>query len=354
MNFNKILDFLESKYPKKYALSWDNVGLQIGSTSSDVKKILISLNISDKEAQHAINNNVDAIISHHPLIFRSLNNINTDSPTGKLIQYLLQNNISVYSMHTNFDVFWNGMSDILAKEYELKNIEVIKNTGYEPYCKLVVYVPEQNFEKFKTSFLDLEIGHIGNYSHCSFYCSGTGTFKPLDGTNPYIGKKGKLEITSEFKIETIVKEKDLEDVINQMIEIHPYEEIAYDIYKLDNKKNNIGLGRIGECSPIRIQKLLEKINGTMKGSFIAKESTIKRIAVCAGSGGNLISDAANKEAEVYISGDISYHDSLEAESYGLPIIDIGHHESEKHGISYIANMLRKKFKNDITVIEIED
>ena len=185
----------------------------------------------------AIENNIDLIITHHPFILKKMNKINTMDLKGKLIHKLIKNDIALYSMHTNFDIAYDGLNDYFMKLMGFENSKVLEVTNTETLYKLAVYVPNTHVDKVKNALSDAGAGHIGNYSHCSFSSQGIGSFKPLDNANPYIGSLGEVELVEEVKIETIVPNKTLGGGISSMIKAHPYEEVAYDIYKLENKEN---------------------------------------------------------------------------------------------------------------------
>ena len=237
MLLKTIIKKIESKYPLNLAYDWDNVGLLVGDFDMNVEKVLVVLEANEKVIDEAIENNIDLIITHHPFIFKKMNKINTMDLKGKLIHKLIKNDIALYSMHTNFDIAYDGLNDYFMKLMGFENSKVLEVTNTETLYKLAVYVPNTHVDKVKNALSDAGAGHIGNYSHCSFSSQGIGSFKPLDNANPYIGSLGEVELVEEVKIETIVPNKTLGGGISSMIKAHPYEEVAYDIYKLENKEN---------------------------------------------------------------------------------------------------------------------
>ena len=123
MILKELIQIIEKKYPLSLAYEWDNVGLMIGDINQDVHRVLTVLEIDEKVVQEAIENKVDLIISHHPFLFHKFNRIHTEDEKGKLIFQLIQNNISVYSMHTNFDIAFDGLNDYFMKVMGFTNYE---------------------------------------------------------------------------------------------------------------------------------------------------------------------------------------------------------------------------------------
>lgn len=110
----------------------------------------------------------------------------------------------------------------------------------EKAYKIVVFVPRGHEDAVRDAMAREGAGHIGNYSHCTFQAPGQGTFLPLEGSHPYIGSQGKLERADEFRLETLVRERSLSKVIQAMLEAHPYEEVAYDVFQLENASLLLG------------------------------------------------------------------------------------------------------------------
>lgn len=325
-----VFKMMEEWAPKHLAYDWDNVGLQIGSYSQQVKKVMITLDVVEAVVDEAIEKNVDLIISHHPMLFKPLRQINTDTHRGRMVKKLLANNISVYASHTNLDAATGGVNDLLAEPLNLKSTEVLVNTHHEELFKIAVFVPVSHMEDVLDAFNKTKAGHIGNYSHCTFQTKGQGTFKPLEGTDPFIGSQDKLEKVEEIKIETIVSHEILSTSINEMINAHPYEEVAYDIYPLKNQGESFGLGRIGHLSEkVTLKAFTEHVKKVYDVPSVrvigdlAKE--VKKVAILGGSGEKYFPIAKKKGADVYITGDMTFHAAQDAEYMGLSVIDPGHH-----------------------------
>jgi len=341
--------------PKLIEKDWDNSGLQLGSLNKEVKNVLITLDISPLTVEYAIINNIDMIISHHPLFFKSIKSISADTIKGKMIVDLIRNDIIVYSIHTNLDSAENGVNEILARKFKLLNTQILSKSYTEKLYKVAVYVPETHSDVVRKAMTDSGGGFIGNYSHCTFNTEGTGTFMPREGTNPFIGDINKMEYVKEVKIETIVRGEQLAEVIKSMCEVHPYEEVAYDIYNIYNEGKEYGYGRVGE---LESEKTLYDIALLTKETLCCDsvkvyrdpDKIVKRVAVCGGSGIDFLKDAYFKKADVYITGDIKYHDAQIALEQGIALIDAGHFYTEKIMLPYIEDFLRKKLNNELNIL----
>jgi len=237
-----ISHFMEKLAPLNLAQDWDNVGLLVGSTNQIVKKALVCVDVTINVVDECIESSVDLIISHHPLIFKAIKKLITNNPIGNIVYKLIQNNISVYCAHTNLDIVSNGTNRFLAEALKLQSIEKLHPTKSDTLLKLVVFVPHQNLEPVRNAICAAGAGCIGNYKNCTFYSSGTGTFMPLNGSNPYIGSANTLEHVDEFKLEALVPSDALDNVVNGMLHAHPYEEVAYEISQILNPSSPYSFG----------------------------------------------------------------------------------------------------------------
>jgi dinuclear metal center YbgI/SA1388 family protein len=359
-----IIDIIEKLAPKRLALEWDNPGLMIGDFAKRIDKIMVTLTLEEQALDYAVKNRVDMVITHHPLFFKPVKSLRLDLPLGKLVRKVLQNDITVYSAHTNLDVAFDGVNDILANILELKSVRILKKTMEETYKKLVVFVPRNHAVSVRNAIGNAGGGFIGNYSHCTFSVQGEGSFKPHEGSSPFIGEVGKLETVDEVRIETIVHESLLKKVISAMLKAHPYEEVAYDIYPLSNEGKTYGMGRIGYLgSPMKLCNFCNVVKQKLKAKHIrvvgdlTKE--ISKVALCGGAGGDLISSAAFSGADVIVTGDVKYHDAIEAKAAGIAVIDAGHFYTENPIVYSLAALIKSKIlslgeKVVVTVYEGKD
>jgi len=332
MTGKEIIKYLEEWAPKGIAWDKDNVGLQVGDPEIKIKNILLSLDLKEEVIESAIKENCNLIITHHPLLYYPLKNLDySKNIIARMIEKLIKNNITLYSAHTNLDFTKHGVSYQLAKKLLLKNIRFLKNLS-DNQIKLTVFVPESHVNKVAEAIHQAGGGLIGEYSHCSFKTSGTGTFKGSNESNPAIGKKGKVEFVEEVKLEVLVDKWRLNQVLNAMKKTHPYEEVAYDIYSLKNENANYGIGAIGEISDsMDTNDFLGFVSSKLKTSTLrytnSKKKKIKTVAVCGGSCGELVDEAIKQNADAFVTADLKYHKFQDAEGKIL-LIDAGHYETE--------------------------
>lgn len=340
-----IIQYLEEWMPKYLAMEGDRIGLQIGTLQKPIKKVMVTLDVLDNVVDEAIEEEVDLIIAHHAVIYRALKNLRTDLPAGRLYEKLIKHDIAVYVAHTNLDSAEGGMNDLMAERLGLGQCEVLSPIFTHDLRKIVVFVPESHYEQVLKAMGDAGAGWIGNYSHCTFSSPGVGTFIPQKGSTPFIGETGKLERVNEVRLETIIPKVELKKVITAMLKAHPYEEVAYDIYPVEQMGKSFGIGRIGKL-PKKLklkqfaQLVLERFE--LKGlRFVGDENQmIEKVAVVGGSGHDFLHQAAFKGADCYVTGDINYHDGHDAMNLGMAIVDGGHH-MEKIMKEAVANYLKK-------------
>jgi dinuclear metal center YbgI/SA1388 family protein len=345
MKIKEILDAFEEFAPLGLQEDFDNSGLNIGNKDADITGILICIDITPDVVEEAIANNCNFIVSHHPLIFSGLKKINGNNSVEKSVILAIKNDISIYCGHTNFDQVFGGVSGKMCEKIGLKNLQIL-SPKTEILKKIVVFVPESHSELLREKMFEAGAGHIGNYDNCSFNLDGKGTFRANEDANPFVGSIGITHTENESRIEMIFPAYLEQKIIRAIIENHPYEEVAYDIYKLENRLNNSGLGMLGELEKemtetdfLVLLKEKFKVTSIMHSDFLGKP--IKKVAVCGGSGAFLINTAKRSDADIYISGDIKYHDYFTAENKFM-IADIGHFESEQFTKEIFYDIIMKK------------
>lgn len=356
MKCKDIISLLEQEAPLRLQEDYDNSGLQWGDPESFVKKILVCLDFTRDALKDAIENQVQLVISHHPILFRPMKSINTGVGKGAMLADCIQNNISVYSWHTNYDIADNGLNDYLARAVGLQNINGLKNHCQDELYKLVVFVPEDSLEKVQKAVFSAGAGRIGNYTHCGFSAAGNGTFKPMEGTNPYIGQTGVFETVKEYRLETIVPESLLNNVIKSMLDAHPYEEVAYDIYRVEQPGHEYSLGRVGNLKEKLntdefISLVKERLNiHNVRTVGKMQNIEIQKVAVFCGSFDGDVGALKAKKVDALITGDLKYHVAQELEDAGIFTVDAGHYHTEKLFVKAISDMLKNKV-NDVIIIE---
>ncbi|RJS59714.1 Nif3-like dinuclear metal center hexameric protein [Bacillus sp. PK3_68] len=328
-NGHEIIQLFEQFSPKRYAMEGDKIGLQVGRLNKPVERVLVALDVLEEVVDEAIEKDVQLIIAHHPLIFRPLKSIVTSDPAGRILEKLIKHDIAVYAAHTNLDVAKGGVNDLLAEALELMDTEVLVSTLEEDLKKLAVFVPKDYAESMREALGQAGAGFIGEYSHCSFSTDGMGRFMPGEQTNPYIGQSGQLETVEEVKVETIYPKSLEKAVLSAMLKAHPYEEVAYDIYSLDNEGERLGLGRIGKLKEsMTLHEFAEHVKDKLdvKGVRVVGQLTdpVRKVAVLGGDGNKYFQSAKFKGADVYVTGDFYYHTAHDALAAGLNIVDPGH------------------------------
>jgi len=345
VKIKEIQNYLESFAPINYQETYDNSGLIIGNTESEITNVLICLDCTEEIIEEAIQKKCNLIISHHPIIFSGIKKLNGKNYIERTVIKAIENKIAIYAIHTNFDNYNFGVNYEIANRLGIKNINVLlpkKNLN-----KLVIYTPIESVQKVNKSIFEIGVGEIGNYSKCSFNTEGVGTFQPNDKANPTVGSANQLEKVKEIRSEYIIPEHLISKALNTLKIIHPYEEVAYDIIPLKNKNQTIGSGMVGELEEEMntvefLQLVKEKFNcGIIRHTNIVKDK-IKKIAFCGGAGSFLLPQAKSFKADIFITGDYKYHDFFDAEDEIL-IADIGHFESEQYTTNLLADILTKKF-----------
>lgn len=343
----EIIQLMGKIAPAALAEDWDNVGLQVGNTDQEVENVIIALDFNKNVLEEAKEKNCQLIITHHPLIFNGIKSVNNQNETGRLILELIKNDIALFSAHTNLDIAEDGLNDYLINKFDVENISLLKTTAENNYYKLVSYIPESDFEAVVEALYNKGAGEYKNYSHSGFYQKGKGSFKPHKNSKPYIGEKEKVNEVDEYRFETIVAENNLDKVIRELLKVHPYEEPAWDLFKMENLKAKEGIGRVADLKKaVKLDSFLKEskeIFNLEYLKYVAAEEKIERIALCSGSGADFIKDAYYKGADLYLTGDVKYHEAQLAEELGISLIDFGHYGSEK----FVKELLFKKLTDNL-------
>ena len=361
MKIKDITEKIEKIAPLKLAQDWDNVGLLIGDPQRNVKNILLTIDITKEVLAEAKRLRTDLIISYHPVIWDGLRKITTDNQSS-IVYDLIQADIAVFSIHTALDAVPGGVNDGLAEIIGIVDGrpigDYVDNPAGDNY-KLVVFIPIESAAKVSNAVFAAGAGAIGNYSNCGFTAEGTGTFLPLAGARPAIGKKGNLEKVPEIRFETIVPAEKLDNCIAAMKKAHPYEEPAFDVFKLYNNQNKFGLGRIGKLNkPTQLTRIIERIKkhtGAKAVGIIGNQKRlIRTAAVCAGSCGKIISSIIAAKPDLYLTGELKHHYALAAQQANLTCICLSHTVSERFILKKFAKQLQKQIKQITVKISKKD
>ncbi len=339
-----MMDALGERFPWELAVEDDNSGLQVGSIDSVVSKVLCSVDATSPVIERSVASGCDLLVTHHPLIARPISRFDTGGPPGSLVKSVIENNMSVIACHTNADSSPGGLADIFAEHLGLVGVEPIQPASWVPLVKVIVFVPPEAAEDVSAAMADAGAGVIGKYRHCGFRSSGTGTFIPGEDAAPYSGEVGRLNLAEEVRLEMIVPSFLLERVIKAMLGRHPYEEVAYDVYRTDNPVP-WGLGRIGmleeERTPADIQTELAEWCGSQDPHLVGDPSKrVGRVAVVPGAANSFVEPSRRLGAELLVAGEVNYHMSLEAAEAGFALVCLGHHESERVFVPMMVESLR--------------
>lgn len=361
MKIKDIAKKIDQMIPLKLAQDWDNVGLLIGNPDDNAKNILLTIDITKDVVAEAKKLKCDLIVSYHPVIWDGLKKITAGGETN-VVYDLLRLGLAVFSVHTALDAATGGVNDGLAEIVGICDGEPIgdyvDNPAGDNY-KLVVFVPIKSAAKVSNAVFAAGAGGIGNYKNCGFQSRGEGSFLPLEGAKPAIGKRGKLEKVPEIRFETIVPAQNLNVVIEAMKKAHPYETPAFDCFKLHQTEPGFGLGRIGNLAkPMHLDKIIEKIKkytGAKYLGVVGKEKRlVKKAAVCAGSCGKIINSVIAAKCDLYLTGELKHHQALAAQEAGMSCICLSHTVSERFILKKFAAELRKKLKSITVKISKKD
>lgn len=348
MKISYLLQVINNHVPFSTAESWDNVGLIIGDENAKITSILTGLDCTEAVVDEAIELGANTIICHHPLIFKGLKQINEQDGYGAIIRKIIQNNINLIVMHTNLDVYPKGVNAMLAEKIGLQNMRIL-NPEIINYYKVQVFIPEANSVDFKRELSKRGLAQEGDYEYCFFQTQGTGQFKPVNGSNPYLGKVNEIESVTEMKLEFMISEHQQQLAIDLINQYHPYETPVYDLIHL-TREANYGLGMIGQLSQSYnvadfMQHVKQHLNMPSVRYTGDDQAQIKTVAIIGGSGIGFEYLAANKGADLFITGDIKHHDALDAKIAGINLLDINHYSEYvmKEGLqSLLTNWLNEQ------------
>ncbi len=340
-----VVEFLEQFAPPRLAAEWDNVGLLLGSRQAPVERVMTCLTVTPESAEEAVAGKAALIVTHHPVLFKPTQQLTDATPEGRTLLALLQNRVAVYSPHTAFDNTAGGINDLLARRLGLAAVALLRRGEGPRQCKLVVFVPDADLGSVSDAVFAAGAGVIGQYRECSFRLAGTGTFFGTEEANPTIGQKGRREEVSEWRMEVVCPEGRVGEVVRAMRKAHSYEEPAFDVYPLRPLPSDLGEGRVGELPEARTlrqfaQQVKEALNARAVQLVGDPEQPVRRIALACGAAGTFLSDAARAGADVFLTGEMRFHDYLAARAQGVALLLPGHYATERCGVEELAEVLR--------------
>ena len=361
VRYRTLLEFLEKIAPPHLESDWDNSGVQVNPDQENISKILIGLDPTLELIDQGAAREVDLLITHHPLIFSRLKNVDRQTLTGKKIFSLIKNEIGMVSIHTPFDQSERGLSQGLAKKLDLHATRPLTKLETGRLFKLEVFVPESEENSVLKALTKAGAGKIGNYENGYYRWEAEGNFKPLETATPYRGRENREESTEEIRLDFLVPPKAKREVISALKQSHPYEEPGYSLTKTERSEPGVGLGRIGKWDSARgteaarsfVVGALELQEGEISVSGTLSDP-VNWVATSPGSGGAAVSPAINSGIDLLITGELDYHERLDAREQGLTVIEVGHHHSERVFASWTRDLLRDRFAADELQIELHE
>lgn len=346
MNIAELMTGLGEIAPFQLQESYDNSGLQVGDPGRLTEKALICLDMTAEVLEEAIRSECDLIISHHPLLFNGIRSVSSQTETGRILIRAIRQGIAIVSMHTNLDNVHGGVNTAFAAQLGLENLRILQPME-KKLSKIVTFCPTANAGDVRKALFDAGCGRIGNYDSCSFNVSGQGSFRALEGADPFVGEMGELHFEEEVRIEAIFQSWQEGQVVSSLLKAHPYEEVAYDVYSLLNMDTRHGAGMIGSLpEPLSPDDFLAYIKERLELSAFrfsgGRQEDVLQVAICGGSGSFLIDQAKRSGAHAFITGDIKYHQFFDTGSDML-LCDVGHYESERFILGQLKALILKKF-----------
>lgn len=357
MKLKELISYLESIAPLSLQESYDNSGLQVMPEHADPSSILVTLDCTEEVVEEAIQKKCGLIVAHHPVIFGGLKRLTGATYPERTVMKALRAGVGIYAIHTNLDNVLSGVNHAIADRLGLTNRRVL-DPRPDTLRKLVTFVPAAHLELVRLAMFDAGAGQIGNYDQCSFGSNGTGTFRGGSDTQPFVGEPGKLHQEAEIRLEVVLPAHLQSAVVSALLKAHPYEEVAWDLYSLENRHPEIGSGMVGELpEPMSgenfLRYLKERIDLKMIRHTKMLSDEVKRVALCGGAGSFLLKKAIAAGADAYVSADFKYHEFFDAENRIL-IADVGHFESEKFTKNLLRDMIVKKFPNIAVLLSETD
>jgi dinuclear metal center YbgI/SA1388 family protein len=333
---------MEDIAPSRWAAEWDNVGLLVGDASAPLSRVLLTIDCTGDVVAEARQLGCEAIVSYHPPLFGAQKRFLAPSPAFEAAR----SSIAIHSPHTALDAAPGGTNDVLADALGLTSRSPLRPVAEDATgrrLKLVTFVPAEHAGAVSQALFAAGAGQIGKYASCSFRSPGTGTFLGEEGANPVVGQAGRLEEVPELRLETVVSEGNVASVVQALRATHPYEEPAFDLVPLAPAPSSAGFGRVGPIEPVSVGVVVERLKSAVGSAHLLLvgpvDATVERIAICVGSGGDLVSDAVSAGARLFVTGELRHHDALRAQAAGLSVLCALHSTSERLALGPLERML---------------
>lgn len=352
-----IANIMEEWAPSWTAESWDRVGLLVGDASAKASRVWVALELDPTLLEQALAARVDMLLTHHPPLFKPLENLRTDNPaTARLLQ-AASRGLAIFAAHTNLDAAPGGVNDSLAHRLGLVDCRPLSPLD-QGLSKLAVFVPPEHSDSLAQALFQAGAGRIGDYRDCAFLAPGQGRFWAPQNAKPYSGQPGQREQVEELRLETVVPKHRIAKVVGALQKAHPYEEPAFDLYPLSQGPAGHGLGRVGELpQPMKGEDFLAWAAREL-GSESAQitgpvPDEVNRVAVMGGSGGDYLSLAAAAGAQVFITGEASHHQYEPALDLGVCLAVMGHYQTEVVVVEPWAQRLARELEQASFACEVK-
>ncbi|MBQ7256548.1 MAG: Nif3-like dinuclear metal center hexameric protein [Abditibacteriota bacterium] len=350
---------LDSKAPEKlYACDGDKVGLFVGDTERDVKKVLTVTDASSDAIDYAIDNNVDMILCHHPFMFEPVGRLTTGDILQNKLYKLVHNDIAVFSMHTNLDSVPGGLNDIFADLLGLKNVVPIE-TKKVKYYMMVCFATNEYKENILKALFEAGAGAKNNYKDVFFEFKGRCHFTAIGDANPLIGIHNEPVDIEEVSFSVLVSETDLDRVVETYKRVHPYDVPVYYLAESPECDYLPSIGRVGDLEKeLTVPEFRELCLKAFELPYARcpfncdMSKKIKRVGLCSGSGMSLFDKACDMGADAYVCGDIKHDAYLHATDRGKIVLDLGHYETECTSSVVLADYI-KDIDSQIETINFE-
>ena len=340
------LSFLESIAPTRWAFDFDNVGLLVGTKSDPLKGIAFALDSSEELVNFGSSFGANLLITHHPILWNGTKSLCCNSAESRMIMSMMKGGMSLIASHTNWDAAPSGISDTLALRLGLTPISSVGSGAEVAYSKVVTFTPEEYVDPIIDVMAEAGAGMVGNYRRCGFHTSGMGTFEPLPGSDPYVGRIGKSDEIEEHRIEMICPSRLVDDVVAAIVERHPYEQPVFDVITLRPLVEQ-PLGRLGVLeSPMSLadfQKHCDKSLSTKSLAWGDPQRVISKVVVCGGAGDDMWEAALEAGADAFVTGEIRHHIAKAGSEAGLAMLSCGHFATEHPGMESLCELFHAQF-----------
>lgn len=339
-----VISVLQRLAPPELAEEWDNTGLLIGDRRANVTRVVTCLTLTSDVAAEAVGEKAELIVTHHPVLFRPVKRLTADDPQGAMLLNLIAHGIAVYSPHTSYDSATEGINRQLAELLGLADIQPLRPRDQASQLKLVTFVPREQRERVQRAVWEAGAGRLGEYSECSYFLSGTGTFRGSEHSNPTIGEAGRFEEVAEDRVEFVLPSRVLPQVVAALRSAHPYEEPAFDVYPLQPLPGTLGAGRCGTLpAPLPLADLIERVKQALGVSCLqfvgAAETLVRRVAIACGSAAEFLTDAKSHDCQTLLTGEARFHDCLKARDLEVAMLLPGHYATERPAMETLARRL---------------